>query len=662
MIADVRRVAERQMFTAAAGALEPRPSVARSQWCAEHLYLPAETSATPGPYDLDRYAYLRDVLDAVDDPEVEQIVLCWATQLGKTTLLQAVLASQAMLSPVPAMLGSADKDSLVELRDKFYALAEASPTVAPTLPDVRLRNNRWVDVGGLRCHLAYSYNTQRMSGKSCALVLNTELDRWRKTLTHGDPFKIISQRVKAFHRFKIISESTPSNEESRIVRLYEQSDQRRFLIPCPRCGHWQELRFFRWRKGPYKDRGGVGGLTDEKGNMLSPDEALQTAHYICERGCRFESHEKTDAVRQGLWIPKGQRVDRETGEIQGTPQRSRRIWGARLSSLYAETVTFGRAAAEWLLSRDSLPELQVFYNDWLALRWRRKAKTLKWRELWRRLRGVFQPGTVPPWAYFLTAGVDIGKGYARYVVRAWGEGGQSALVEWGTTRRPPESRAGHLEALTSEILQRRWHLPPTMPSPTGATSMLVTMMGIDCGYKPHLVHDYWLGLGATRKRVRQLRGVAELKGGERWRARVVERSARDGKPYEGGQTRWEVSRAHFNADLHDRWKLSAETPGAWLLTDAPLDVCENYLRELTNEAPVQKRNKLGRSTTVWEVVDQNIGNHFFDAEAYAAACADMVVGGDWHGLERKAGKPKKPPGERPSPYVARDDQEGFSAR
>lgn len=668
------------MFAAAAAALEPRPQVARSLWCEQNLYLPAETSATPGPYDLARYAYLRQPLDAVDDPEVEQVVLCWATQLGKTTLLQAILASQAILSPVPAMLGSADKDSMIELRDKFYALAEASPSVKPTLPDARLRNNRWIDVGGTRCHLAYSYNTQRMSGKSCALVLCTELDRWRKTLTHGDPFKIIAQRVKAFHRFKIVVESTPSNEGSRIYRLYEQSDQRRFLVPCPSCGHFQELRFFPHKRGPYAGKGGVGNLHDAKGNLRSPDEVVDAAHYVCERGCVIENSEKPAMVRLGQWVPRGQSVN-AAGELEGTPLRTKRIWGARLSSLYAETVSFGRCAAEWLQSRDKLEELQVFYNDWLALRWKRRAKTIAWQDLGRRLKGQYQPGVVPPWAYFLTVGVDVMKRFCRYVVRAWGEGGRSALVQWGATRRVQEEpgeeaseeerrmwkarlRLSHLHALAEEVILRRWYLPPGEKNPAGYAGLVPALVGIDVGYEPHLVHEFWLGLGTARNRVRQVRGMAEIKGGERFRMRVVERSARDGKPYEGGQTVWDINRAYFNNDLHSRWRAPVDSPAAWLLTAADTHLCEQYLRELVNEAPEMTRNKYGRMVPVWKKVDEHIENHYFDCEVYAAALADMAVGGDWRGLANLAAKTqptKKPAAVRESPYSARE-VEGFSAR
>ena len=640
--------------------IEPHKVTSRAAWCEQHLRLPAETSASPGRYDLERYPYLRGVLDAADDPNVEQIVMMWATQLGKTTLLQALLASTAMLYPVPAMLGSADKDSLIELRDKFYLMAEQCEVLADKVPETRLRNDRWIDVGPVRCHLAYSFNTQRMSGKSCALVLCTELDRWRKTTTHGDPAKIIAQRVKAFPRSLIVYESTPSNDSSRINRLYQLSDRRRFLVPCPKCNHWQELRFFPHSKGDYLGHGGVVGLKDKKGNYRTSDDVRQSAYYLCEKGCRIESHQKPGMVSAGLWVPAGQHV-KPSGKVAGEPLRSARIWGCRLSSLYAETVSFGRIAAEYIDSRDNLDDLQVFHNDWLARTWSNRARTPKWRDLGMRLRGSYAPGFVPPWAYFLTAGVDVGESYCRYVIRAWGEGGTSALVEWGTTHKTTAGKMSHLEAVKAAILDRVFPLPDQAVSPFGQRTLAVRLAGIDVGHKPHLIHDFVRRNSALAGRLFQVVGRDELRSGELFTMHVVERSAKTGKVYEGGQTRWNLNRHILNSDLFARWKQPLDEPGAWWLTAMEVAHCEQYLRELTNEAPQSVVNKHGRKTTQWVVIDHNVGNHYWDAEAYALAMAQMVVGQDWKDLaKRYAPRLQKQQAEQQT-YAARDN-EGFSAR
>lgn len=621
----------RLLTASIAAAWEPPPAISIAEWCETNLWLPVETSATPGRYDLSAYSYFRELLDAVDDPEVEMIVLEFATQLGKTTFLQAVLAASAILSPAPAMLGTPDKDSLLELRDKFYALCETSPALRHTIPPERQRNNRWIDVGQLRCQLAYSYNTQRMSGKSCALVLATELDRWRKTKTHGDPAKIIAQRVKAFHRSKIIYESTPSDEESRIDRLYRLSDRRRYLVPCPRCNHFQELRFFPLKKGSKQGLGGVDGLKDQKGRWLSSDRVRGTAFYRCEQGCKIQNEQKSAMVCDGRWVPAGQSIDAK-GKLQGNPLRTKRILGARLNSMYAAPVSFGKIAAEYLDSRDNQADLQVFFNDWLSLRWKKKTKVPKWRELGIKLAGHFAPGIVPPQAVFLTAGCDPGPGYVRYVVRAWGEGGTSWKIESGTTKRTGGDATSHLKALKEVLVDRVF--PLATPTAAGETGIKIRRVAIDVGYKPIDVHNFVRSLKAGN-RVIQVAGKRDLPGGRSWDSSLVEVSPRSGKVYIGGQLRWLINRAVFNQDLFDRWRQPMEEPGAWWLTNASLAQEEQYLRELTNEQPVKTFDKRGRQVTEWHVIDRNVGAHSWDCEVYARAVAEMICEHDWLNIESR---------------------------
>jgi phage terminase large subunit GpA-like protein len=68
----------------------------------------------------------------------------------------------------------------------------------------------------------------------------------------GDPVALAEARTRTFSwRSKIYLTSTPTiHGVSRIEREFAASDQRRFFVPCPHCGHNQTLRFERlhWRR------------------------------------------------------------------------------------------------------------------------------------------------------------------------------------------------------------------------------------------------------------------------------------------------------------------------------------------------------------------------------------------------------------------------------
>jgi phage terminase large subunit GpA-like protein len=68
----------------------------------------------------------------------------------------------------------------------------------------------------------------------------------------GDPILLAERRSATFQRRKILLVSTPKTKGlSRIEREYEQSDQRRYFVPCPHCYERQtlELANLRWPEG-----------------------------------------------------------------------------------------------------------------------------------------------------------------------------------------------------------------------------------------------------------------------------------------------------------------------------------------------------------------------------------------------------------------------------
>lgn len=319
-----------------AHAWRPRQRVKRAQWCERNLIFPREEAGDEKRFSFDSYPFWRGVIEAVDDHQVRKITIMGGTQIGKTGVLEGVAASTADLSPSPMMLAGPDKDFVTTLRDHLYGLLENCPPLAARIPPPPQRNLRFVDFGSCIAHLAWSGSPQRLSGRACRVVLCTEVDRWKTSPREGNTPSIIAERVKAFYRWLIIYEGTPSDEDSTIDAFYAQSDRRTFRLPCPRCGTHQELRFFPFKTGRNAGNGGIDGITNSRGEFVSPDEARSSAFYRCVRGCEIQHDRKYEMNLRGVWCPHGQRVDRK-GRLRGDPTRGPRHAGFHLSSLYSPT-------------------------------------------------------------------------------------------------------------------------------------------------------------------------------------------------------------------------------------------------------------------------------------------------------------------------------------
>jgi phage terminase large subunit GpA-like protein len=439
--------------------------------------------------------------------------------------------------------------------------------------------------------------------------------------------------VKAWFDFLKVFESTPTDETSKIMDLYEQSDKCRFFVPCPHCGHYQVLRFFVHKEGPYAGKGGVSGLRDENDNWLTADEARRKAFYVCEQGCRIKHQEKDDMVRQGVWLPEGCKVG-TNGAVTGTPKRSKRRRGfGEMCSLYADTVTLGQMAVEYLEARDDPESMRSFINLSCGLRYVPPTKTPKGHELWRRLRGNHRRGKVPAGALFLTAGVDGQDDCTYWVVRAWGEGGTSWLVDWGRCPKITDEEGktrpdSHLTQLRGLVIEKDW--PLIGENPVGHETLRPLKVGVDCGHNPLEVHNFVRRFHSDL--VLTVAGDAAPPKGQKYSFSVVEKNTRTGKPYPGGLKRWALNTDFYKMDLIDRWLSPLDEGGAWWVTDSAWDEIQTYMRQITNEGRETVKTRTGHTKTQWRILAGNIGNHYWDCEVYARALADMVVGGKWENL------------------------------
>jgi phage terminase large subunit GpA-like protein len=646
-----------------AQAWAPSAKPVRSNWITEHVYLPPTFSANPGRFRFDGREYLREVIDAVDDPEVREVVFVAPPQVGKTSATHAIIQSQGEVDSAPLMFAGPDQIYAREQRTILYAACEESPLLRQRVPPENLRNDRWIDLEKCFIFLAWSGSTQRLSGRSCKIVLCSEIDRWTVSVD------LARQRTKAFWRSCVFLEGSPIGASERLMPAYDATDRRTFRVPCPHCGRFQEMRFFPHRDGDLAGRGGVAGLQTDKGEWRSPEIAKRSAHYLCEAGCRIESIRKAGMIRRGRWVPEGQ--DCVDGELTGQPKRPATKRGYRLNALYAPTCSFGDIAEAYLAGRDTPDGMQSFVNDWLALPHRPRGKTPRWEVLGRRLAGGYKRGEIPAWVYFLTAAADVQERSIYWVVRGWGDGCSSASIDWGELKRvmatgddgeeTGEELGSDFRQLDGNILTRRW--PVLGANPLGYSELAVCLFGIDSGYRATEVYSYVRDHPGAR--VQAIYGDPKPIPGVLYRLQKLERNVRTGEVYPEGTTRWGIDTTAYKSDIMGRWSASLRKPGAWWLPGDVLLIGEDYLRQVTNER-MEADNTKGKKRTKWSMINPSLGNHYWDDEVYNRALADMVVGQEWDASKwpwaKEALTAARPVTVQPAPAQGSFQPTGFSAR
>ncbi len=385
--------------------MRPRPRLTVSAWADAFRMVPSGTSPEPGAWRTDRVPYLREILDAVSDPSVERVAIQAASQIGKSEILLSAIGYFAHQDPSPILLVQSTEDSMKAFsKERVKPMFDASPVLRGLLDESERSTTNTVMLrqfpGGLLA-CAWAGSASSLASRPIRVVLGDELDRWPDTTGRdGDPWAQAVQRSSNFFNRKIIAVSTPTVEGlSAIAREYEASDQRRYHVPCPRCGVMQPLE---WSGVIYKNAAG------------EPD--LEQVHYRCPHCAgRIEERERPEMLASGEW----------KAERPGEPRR-----GYHISALYSPWVRWRTLAEEWIKAhgdRDRRGQ-QEFINLRLGEVWLEESEKITVEAL-EKNREPYE-AEIPDGVLLLTAGVDTQDNRLEVEILGWGVGRESWGVEY----------------------------------------------------------------------------------------------------------------------------------------------------------------------------------------------------------------------------------------
>jgi phage terminase large subunit GpA-like protein len=429
------------------GGWTPDARLTVSQWADAHRKLGSKSSAEPGDWRTDRAPYAREPMDSlsVSDP-TEVVVLMWGAQTSKTETGNNWLGYIIHHAPGPVMAVQPTVDMAKRLsKQRLSDMIEQTPALRERVAESRSR-----DSGNTLLSKEFPGGVLVLAGANSASGLRSmparylfldEVDAYPLDVDdEGDPVSLAIKRTTTFgRRRKVLITSTPTVKDvSRIEKEFERSDKRRFFVACPHCGHRQWLR---WRG--YSDDHDDPRAKEYR--LVWVDEARTAAAYKCgDCGVLIEEHHKTKMLLGGSWVP--------------TAPGDGKTRGYQLSSLYSPLgwkswveilEEFERVAAD-------PAQLKVFVNTILAETWEDSTTVRLDAEGLAARAGGYSLGTVPAGGLVLTAGIDLQRrngGYAQLVVRAWGVGDESWLVDRkviGGDQNSPELWRQVREALDQE--------------------------------------------------------------------------------------------------------------------------------------------------------------------------------------------------------------------
>lgn len=407
------------LLNVAVNALKLQKKLSPWQWVEKHLVIsPRQPSPIHGRISTAVTPWIRGWMDAYIDPTVNTIVIEKSAQSSATFTALCLQCFNMVNSPGPSMYVMDSEDNAKSLSEtRLMPLIEDSPIVAQELPDDK-DDYKKLEYKLKRSTLRFvgANSAGKLASRPIQYLFEDEVEKYKEKLgREGSVVSLAEQRTKTFFNRKIWKCSSPTTTDGHIHLAFIAGDQRRFFVPCHSCGAMQWLK---WDQVKFNSK-------------LEPQEAGKTAVYECEQ-CKVQwtNTQKNNAVQKGEW--------RAT-----TKSKQAGVASFHISSLYGpwDSCSLEVLTTKFLSVKDNPAELQDFINSDLGEAWEEQRIVLPANILDDRKTDYVKGQFITEKESFKTAykdknmicflTADVQKYAIWWLVRAWFQGGDSALVDWG---------------------------------------------------------------------------------------------------------------------------------------------------------------------------------------------------------------------------------------
>jgi phage terminase large subunit GpA-like protein len=397
------------LFRARREALKPPPILSLSQWADRFAYLSPETSARGGKFTA--FTYQNGIMDAITDPKVRQVSVMKSARVGYTKILDHVVGYFIHQDPSPILIVQPRVEDAEDYsRTEIAPMLRDTPVLLEIAGDLRAKDsNQRINKRLFRNGSSVAFVGANSPGGfrriTARIIAFDEVDGYPREGAgdEGDQIALGTKRSETFWNRKIILGSTPTVKGvSRIEKAFEESDQRRYYVPCPHCGHKQIIAW-----------GNIKYSKDEDGN-LDPE----SVYLLCDsgNGCVIEEHHKPWMVDNGEWI----------AEKPSKGHAGFHVWAGY--SLFPNAC-WANLVSEWLRVKDDHNQLRTWINTTLGEPWEEDAEKVDGHSLYARVED-FGPNGCPDDVLMVTCGIDVQDDRIEVERVGWGAGEESWSLDY----------------------------------------------------------------------------------------------------------------------------------------------------------------------------------------------------------------------------------------
>lgn len=389
----------------------PPEDLTVTEWAEKYRRLSPESSAEAGPWRTSRTPYLKEPMEAFNDPRISNIVMVAASQVGKSEFLLNCIAYAIDQDPASTMLILPTlEDARKFSRLRIAPMIRDSKRLKEKVSEVKTRDSGNTILqksfpGGMLT-ITGSNSASALASTPARYIFGDERDRWAVSAgTEGDPWELAKARQTTFYNKKSVETSTPTIKgRSNIEASFYRGTQERWCHQCPHCGEWHEIRF-----DQIKFEFTTNTINRKKVYTIT------SLHWLCP-DCGCLSTEDTMRRQPAKWI-----ADNPDAYSRGV----RSFW---LTAFASPWITWATIVQRFLEARKDPELLKVVYNTLLGELWEDRGDLEDEDSIMARREEY--DAELPEGVLALTCGVDTQDNRLEYEVVGYGHYNES----WGIVK------------------------------------------------------------------------------------------------------------------------------------------------------------------------------------------------------------------------------------
>lgn len=601
-----------------------------SDYNEQNRYLPESVTSIPGYIRYSVNPFMREIVDCFDiESPIREVNLKKGVQITYSTVLESgALYFIGHIGTLPMMYITADKE-LADARIENYFLPMLNQSdMGHLIRSTDVGNPR--KSGKTKHHLQFAgggflvpfgaVNAKKMRQFSICIMMKDEIDAWPDIVgKDGDPDGLTDDRCAGYwERRKIFRGSTPLIKgTSKIQSAFLNGDQREYLVLCKSCGFPQKLRW----ETENKETGITGGFKweIEEGALIH-----ESVCYCCQKcGERHYEHDK-----EKLFSPEHGAHWKPTAKPKDPYVRS-----YHLPALYSPIgmAPWYKCVTDYLKGYDpdtkkviDIGKYQKFYNNILGEPFEIMGSKISFIAVSAHRRSAYGLGQIPndyaekhsgSKILFITCQVDVHKRFLAISIMGWCKDSKPYIIEYYHDEID-EKRESYCDALTSPVWGR---LRKTIEEKRYKSSdgieykILITL--IDAGYANDTVTTFCSDYES---------GVYPILGRDR-AARNQKISEFTEFKTQSGTIGYKILVDHYKDRLapvlRREWVEGEEIQDKYHF-NAPVDISDKFLKELTTESKRKKTDEKGVITYYWH---RTSDNHLWDLLVYGHAAVEILA-------------------------------------